>query len=910
MQITAQKTTRFAAILSAFLFAAVLPPCASAQQVTYYDFDTPWNQDQASWNCSPSSASNPLFCFNDATGLNASPSFLSDFFPASIDPSGGSGSNHFAVQLTPAAAVQASSLWFSVPQKVSSGFTAWFVFKITPAPGSFATADGFAFVIQNAHGSEPADPATGCTETGAGPTVVGGGGGCIGYGGIDNSLALEFDTYRNTWDPSDGLGPDNDNHISLQNCGAGLPNSPDHNPFSASGASLNCQASLVSPSGSTPAFVSNPQSSTPGAGAVTLADGNVHQVVVVYSGPSEPTPNLLQVYIDPPYVPGTHTPAAGAVPVLSGAYDLASALSLINSGSAADSAYIGFTSGTGAAFEQHELMAWTFTPHTAVTQQQPLNPPGTPTVFPYGSHDYTVNYPADGPSTSGISMVVTASTLAPATFSSLIGPTQFAGSQCQVYDDTGGNCIVYSVSCVQTATGQPVACPSTAGDSSSTIDVTSSYDNSLQPVSPGFLQGDPFYTLIGSISASGSTATVTCPGECSVTPGQTVTIFGAQPASFDGAVQVASVIDSSQFTFTTGLSGSTTTGGYLTSANVRNIFYSYSPSTDIDGTSAGRAHSFSDFIVTSLTTVASQTQLSAAGPATVGAADVLTATITAPSSQVPGPGSMPTGTNPPIAPSTVTFSAGSAETPIPGCVAVPVVATSATTGTARCSYTPSASGSVTITAQYTDAYHQPSSASLSLSVQPPYDAAISAHYGSTDLVYPASTGVTVCVASQSRFPATGLVRIDDGASPLVTLFLLPNGCAWWYFLPPLPAGAHVLTVSYSGDRNNPAGVSAPTTLTVKPAPVSLSAVCRSAVLRAGSSYQCSVSALTPAGPAQGVVTWQLDGATPATLPLFRGTAQIVIPHPALGQHTLSLWYTAQSNDAAAGPRTESFTVEP
>ena len=69
------------------------------------------------------------------------------------------------------------------------------------------------------------DPVTGSSETGSGFTVLGAGGGGLGYGGIDNSVALEMDTfYDSPWDPSDNGGND-DNHMALQSCGPGVANS-------------------------------------------------------------------------------------------------------------------------------------------------------------------------------------------------------------------------------------------------------------------------------------------------------------------------------------------------------------------------------------------------------------------------------------------------------------------------------------------------------------------------------------------------------------------------------------------------------------------------------------------------------------------------------------------------------------
>lgn len=570
------------------LFPLALPALsrtAWAQQVTYYDFDVPQaNPSQVSRQCSTPAAPGVLFCFNDATGQGLSPSFISDTYPPSIDPTTTDNppiqSTHNAVKMTFSQPYQGSSMWFALPQKVSSGFTTWFAFKITPNPNSAATADGLAFVIQNSAGGGGTSL---CPSTGSGLSIVGGVGGCIGYGGIDNSLAIEFDTFRNPWDPDDEGASLDDNHIAIQNCGPGLPNSPEHDGPCL--VSLNVNDVLE------PAINSNP--------GVTLADGNVHQVVISYSGPNEAVPNLLQIYIDPPFVPGTHTPAAGAAPVLSGVYNLAANLNLMNSGTANDSAYVGFTAATGQAFEQHEIMAWTYTPHAATTQTQPLSPPGEPTLFPFGSHVYAVTYPVNGPSTSGIDMVVTANPISPTLFSQLISRGPFKGSECQVYDDTGGNCIVYSVFCVDSATSAATECP--ASDSEAPIATKSSYNNSIAPVSPGFLRGDPFYTLVSSIDGNGQTATVTCSGECSVKAGQIVTIAGSQPAGFNGTITVLAADPSTPdiFTFASRASG-TAAGGYLTSNNLQNIFVSYSP-VRIDGTTSGRTDNFSDFVTTSVT---------------------------------------------------------------------------------------------------------------------------------------------------------------------------------------------------------------------------------------------------------------------------------------------------------------------
>ena len=737
MNFVSKHTPVVLAFAASALFA-LLPVRASAQQITYYDFNAPQaNPSQYSYSCLPGSASNPLFCLNDGTGASSNPSFFLDAYPASIDPNPPTPPNppnsYYAVQMTPDTGGQDASLWFSTPQNVANGFTTWFAFKFTPdsilnpnSENPSTTADGVAFVIQNSPATGAvADPGTVCGQSGGGPTALGGGGGCMGYSGINNSIALEFDTYANAWDP-------NNNHIALQDCGAGLPNSSNHYSFATGGEgspTRNCSVNLGSGDSTVSTLITQPLTSATSAGnqtLVTLANGQVHQVVMVYSGPTEATPNLLQVFLDPAYNPGTHTPVANSIPVFSGTIDLTTAVNLISG----TNAFVGFTSATGDAFEQHELMAWTFTPHTTVTQQQPLQPPGSPTYtqFPFGTHTYAVQYPSAGASgntcsasggTTDVSMTVTANTVTPALFTQLIAGTSFAGSTCQVYDDTGGNCVIYSASCSCTDNpGQTVACPAATvsncqgSNASSCINIKTTYNSSSTPAAPGMIQGDPFFSPIGSLIVSGSSATFYCPGECSVSVGQTVTVICASPDTFNTTYTVTSIADLSDFTAQTavGPSGSASTPGYLTSSNVQNIFVSWT-SQNIDGTSTGRGTSFSAFVFTDNTvTPPTNTLLSATTTSpTPGETDALTATVTGTVAQY----GAPTGT--------VTFSSGlpvtDANTLCGGPVELGQSATLAATAACNSYTAPANPGPATIYVTYSgDANHASGGNSLPITV--------------------------------------------------------------------------------------------------------------------------------------------------------------------------------------------------
>ena len=112
-----------------------------------------------------------------------------------------------------------SSTWFKIAQPVNSGFTTYFRFQIHNATECCGgPGDGLAFVIQNSSSTDASYGARG-----AGLTAVGVGNGGLGYAGIPNSLAIEFDTAANAWDPT----MNGNNHVAVQGCGL---NSTTHLP--------------------------------------------------------------------------------------------------------------------------------------------------------------------------------------------------------------------------------------------------------------------------------------------------------------------------------------------------------------------------------------------------------------------------------------------------------------------------------------------------------------------------------------------------------------------------------------------------------------------------------------------------------------------------------------------------------
>jgi hypothetical protein len=91
-----------------------------------------------------------------------------------------------ALQLTDGGGTEARAAWAATPVNVQK-FTTDFSFQITPA--GTQTADGLAFVLQN-----------------AGANVVGQTGGALGYAGLGTSVAVKFDLYNNAGEGVDSTG--------------------------------------------------------------------------------------------------------------------------------------------------------------------------------------------------------------------------------------------------------------------------------------------------------------------------------------------------------------------------------------------------------------------------------------------------------------------------------------------------------------------------------------------------------------------------------------------------------------------------------------------------------------------------------------------------------------------------------
>jgi hypothetical protein len=206
-----------------------------------------------------------------------------------------------ALQLIDGVGTTTVSAWLPTAISISTAFSTTFKFQIPQeSTGPNSIADGFAFVIQ---GSPTGKTTLGTT----------GMGGFIGYAGITNSLAIEFDTYYNSGtgfdDPTPAENLPYAAHIGIQSLGT-QANSPDH----------------------TVAGLSTPQ-------LATFDDGGSHTATITYDGSL-----TISVSLD-----GTTVVSATLQKPLGSFLGLTSG-----------TAYIGFTAATGGSTETSDITSWTW----------------------------------------------------------------------------------------------------------------------------------------------------------------------------------------------------------------------------------------------------------------------------------------------------------------------------------------------------------------------------------------------------------------------------------------------------------------------------------------------------------------------------------------------------------------------
>lgn len=369
-------------------------------------------------------------------GCPPSPNYTPDFtsnqscLDTNVDATFAALSGSTALQVTTSLQYQGGSAWYSTPQTISNGFSTTFQFQFTNPTNP--PADGIAFLIQN-----------------SGTSAIGyvGNGGPLAYGdddystnpatgeGIPTSLAVEFDSYENPWDPAPGTN--GVYHVAIQSCGAG-PNTSHHN--------YSCNTNDP-----------NSLNSTIGAPVLTanFADGNVHTVTINYTPTcSTCTPATvanIQVNLD-----GVDL-YPGGVQV-----DLSSILT------SEGTAYVGFTGATGGDWETQDILNWTFSP---TIEGQPINPTsGLTQTFSFNSNSGTIsefdfNYSVS--QNSGTLTIppdtnpfVNNSGLSESDWASIVGGTSMADASCFIAADQNV-CTIYTLECTNSSNSTPAGanCP-------------------------------------------------------------------------------------------------------------------------------------------------------------------------------------------------------------------------------------------------------------------------------------------------------------------------------------------------------------------------------------------------------------------------------------------------------------------
>lgn len=217
------------------------------------------------------------------------------------------------LRLTEAAPYHNGAAWHDDKHDVQGGFETTFTFRIT-APGQDNVGelggDGFAFVIQNTSGSALSS--------------VGDAGFYMGYE-IANSLAVEFDTFYNSWWPTAPSAEPNGNHVGVQSRGTAENTAS----YSVDRMDAHLGSQTV---------------------AANMSDGAVHTAKVTYGG------GTLRVFVD------DMVDSVLDVPV-----DLGTLLDLDGG-----AAYVGFVAGGDTAYENHDLLSWSFSSTSSVPEPTTL----------------------------------------------------------------------------------------------------------------------------------------------------------------------------------------------------------------------------------------------------------------------------------------------------------------------------------------------------------------------------------------------------------------------------------------------------------------------------------------------------------------------------------------------------------
>lgn len=230
----------------------------------------------------------------DAASLINFPDFTNACSGGSLTCVGSTATVGPALRLTPSAVGQAGAGYSTTPVTLGANatFSTTFQFRFSN-PGGIAPADGITFVLSQ------------------GSNGLGGGGGDIGYGGVPNSLAIEFDTFDNG-------ETGHSNHVAIDQNGI-LTNAFSANPYGVAFCDFG--------------------SGTPASAAGCMANGDIWTASVGYDGS---TGRLIVQLRDGAMATEKLIDTALDLPTILGTND----------------AFVGFTAGTGSGFENQDILMW------------------------------------------------------------------------------------------------------------------------------------------------------------------------------------------------------------------------------------------------------------------------------------------------------------------------------------------------------------------------------------------------------------------------------------------------------------------------------------------------------------------------------------------------------------------------
>jgi hypothetical protein len=218
---------------------------------------------------------------------------------------GNAHQNENFIRLTKLKVNESGAIWFNKKLPLQYGFTSNFSFRFSEGSNnnckdnSEEGADGIALVIQNSN-----------------PYSLGWSGGGIGYDGIKNSIAIEFDTFSNDSTQLENLFDPNGNHIAVQSNGANENTSKHlHN--------IKLALNDIIPK--------------------IHSDGRTYYVSVIYN----PKSKTMTVYFD-------STKYLSKPVIFIKDFDLSKLINLESN----VLAYIGITGATGCAFQNQDILSW------------------------------------------------------------------------------------------------------------------------------------------------------------------------------------------------------------------------------------------------------------------------------------------------------------------------------------------------------------------------------------------------------------------------------------------------------------------------------------------------------------------------------------------------------------------------